>query len=243
MSAPVLPEEIGRAAHAGHVADAVRKAMAHAHIAEPDDVHFVQVKCPCVTSARAEAARAAGKTVASADPNRSMALARAAGAFGVSLALGEIVEADVTDTAFLQNFSVQSDRASISSGVEVEVNEVIVLGNSPLWSGDLQIAHRPMSDALDIGAVVQVLADLEHFRNSAGGTAGPQPRAGGVRQMRAGSPRAYPRAAPHHARRDRYQRAAAYPRRVSAGWWLACSAIRGSSCRAVRSIRARTAAG
>src|SRR5690606_24712681 len=50
MSAPVPPEEIGRAAHAGHVADAVRKAMAHARIAEPDDVHFVQVKCPCVTS-------------------------------------------------------------------------------------------------------------------------------------------------------------------------------------------------
>ncbi len=161
MSAPVPPEEIGRAAHAGLVADAVRKAMAQAHIAHADDVHFVQVKCPCVTSARAEAARAAGKSVASADPNRSMALARAAGAFGVALALGEIAETDVTDTALLQNFAVHSDRASISSGVEVDANEVIVLGNSPLWSGDLRIAHRPMSDALDIGAVVQVLADLE----------------------------------------------------------------------------------
>jgi cyanuric acid amidohydrolase len=161
MSAPVPPEEIGRAAHARHVADAVRKAMAHARIAQPDDVHFVQVKCPCVTSARAETARAAGKTVASADPNRSMALARAAGAFGVSLALGEIGPSDISDDALLKNFDVQSDRASISSGVEVEANEVIVLGNSPHWSGDLQIAHRPMSDALDIGAVVQVLADLE----------------------------------------------------------------------------------
>lgn len=161
MSAPVLAEDIGRATHAGNVAEAVRKAMAEAHIARPDDVHFVQVKCPCVTSARAEAARATGKSVASADPNRSMALARAAGAFGVALALGEIAEADVTDTALLQNFAVHSDRASISSGVEVEANEVIVLGNSPLWSGDLRIAHRPMSDALDIGAVVQVLGDLE----------------------------------------------------------------------------------
>jgi cyanuric acid amidohydrolase len=160
MSAPVPAEDIGRAAHAGSVADAVRKAMAQAHIAQPDDVHFVQVKCPCVTSARAEAARAAGKSVASADPNRSMALARAAGAFGVALALGEISESDVTDAALLQNFSVQSDRASISSGVEVEANEVIVLGNSPLWSGDLRIAHRPMNDALDIGAVVQTLSDL-----------------------------------------------------------------------------------
>jgi cyanuric acid amidohydrolase len=161
MSAPVPAEDIGRAAHAGHVAEAVRKAMAEAHIARPDDVHFVQVKCPCVTSARAEAARAAGKSVASADPNRSMALARAAGAFGVALALGEIDASAVTDTALLQNFAVHSDRASISSGVEVEANEVIVLGNSPLWSGELRIAHRPMSDALDIGAVVQVLGDLE----------------------------------------------------------------------------------
>lgn len=161
MSAPVPAEEIGRAAHAGLVAEAVRKAMAEAHIARPDDVHFVQVKCPCVTSARAEAARATGKSVASADPNRSMALARAAGAFGVALALGEIDASAVTDTALLQNFAVHSDRASISSGVEVEANEVIVLGNSPLWSGDLRIAHRPMTDALDIGAVVQVLGDLE----------------------------------------------------------------------------------
>jgi cyanuric acid amidohydrolase len=160
MSAPVPAEDIGRAAHAGSVADAVRKAMAQAHIARPDDVHFVQVKCPCVTSARAEAARTAGKTVASADPNRSMALARAAGAFGVALALGEIGETDVADAALLQNFSVHSDRASISSGVEVEANEVIVLGNSPHWSGDLRIAHRPMNDALDIGAVIQTLSDL-----------------------------------------------------------------------------------
>ena len=66
----------------------------------------------------------------------------------------------MTDAALLQNFSVQSDRASISSGVEIDANEVIVLGNSPLWSGDLRIAHRPMTDALDIGAVVQTLSDL-----------------------------------------------------------------------------------
>lgn len=40
------------------------------------------------------------------------------------------------------------------------MNEVVVLGNSRLWSGDLQIAHRTMSDALDIGAVTGVLTDL-----------------------------------------------------------------------------------
>ncbi len=44
--------------------------------------------------------------------------------------------------------------------MEVESNEVIVLGNSPSWSGDLKIAHASMSDALDIGGIIDVLADL-----------------------------------------------------------------------------------
>lgn len=160
VSAPVPAEQIGRQAHVRSVAAAVRTAMIEAHIASATDVHFVQVKCPCITSARAQAAKAEGKTVLTADPNRSMAAARAAGAFGVALALGEIDDTDLDDAALLQDFNVYSTRASISSGVEVEANEVIVLGNSRLWSGPLQIAHRPMSDALDIGAVVDMLSDL-----------------------------------------------------------------------------------
>ena len=160
MSAPLGAENVGRAVHIKSVADAVKAAIAQARIENPRDIHFVQVKCPCITSARAEAALAQGKTVVTSDPNRSMALARAAGAFGVALALGEIAEARLDETALLRDFSVKSDRASISSGVEVECNEVIVLGNSRHWSGELRIAHRPMADALDIGGVVQALRDL-----------------------------------------------------------------------------------
>jgi len=160
MSAPLPAEQVGRVAHVRSVAAAVRTAMDEAHITSAADVHFVQVKCPCITSARAEAARAQGKTVLTGDPNRSMAAARAAGAFGVALALEEIGESDLHDAALLQDFGVYSTRASISSGIEVEANEVIVLGNSRLWSGPLQIAHRPMRDALDIGAIVDMLSDL-----------------------------------------------------------------------------------
>jgi len=112
--------------------------------------------CQCC----AAAAVAAGKTPLTSDPNKSMAFARAAGAFGVALGLSEIGPDDFTDASLLADFSIQSPRASISSGVEVESNEVVVLGNSPGWAGSLRIAHRPMSDALDIGAVVDVLADL-----------------------------------------------------------------------------------
>jgi cyanuric acid amidohydrolase len=158
VSAPLPAEHVGRNAHVQSVANAVKAAMADARIADPRDVHFVQVKCPCITSARAEAAKARRQSVVTADPNRSMALARAAGAFGVALALGEIAEAD--ESAMLRDFSVLSNCASISSGVEVEANEVIVLGNSRSWSGDLVIAHRPMVDALDIGGVVAMLGDL-----------------------------------------------------------------------------------
>jgi cyanuric acid amidohydrolase len=78
----------------------------------------------------------------------------------VGPALGELEPPCDGETALLQDFSLYSTRASVSSGIEVEGNEVIVLGNSRYWSGPLQIAHRPMRDALDIGAVVDVLHDL-----------------------------------------------------------------------------------
>jgi cyanuric acid amidohydrolase len=161
FSAPVPAEDVGRRAHVESVAAAVRQAIANAGIERLDDVHFVQVKCPCVTVARAAAAVAAGKTPLTNDPNKSMAFARAAGAFGVALGLGEIQADGFDDTSLLGDFTLQSPRASISSGVEVESNEVVVLGNSPAWGGALRIAHRPMIDALDIGAVVDVLADLD----------------------------------------------------------------------------------
>ena len=177
MSPPVPADQVGRKAHILSVANAVRAALKNGQISDMDDVHFVQVKCPCVTAARAQAAEAAGKSVLTADSNKSMAFARAAGAFGVALALGEIDESDLDETALLKDFSIYSPRASISSGVEVEANEVIVLGNSTRWSGPLQIAHRPMNDALDIGAVFNVLSDL-------GITAVPQVSANDISRIR-----------------------------------------------------------
>jgi len=160
FSAPTPYEDIGRAAHAHAVADCVRAAMRDAGLDDPADVAFVQVKAPVLTAQRANAALARGGTVATTDANRSMALARAAGAFGVALALGEIDVARVRDEALLRDFTVRSDRASISSGVEIAANEVVVLGNGAGWGGELAIACRPMADALDIGGVVTALADL-----------------------------------------------------------------------------------
>ncbi|MCU4118074.1 ring-opening amidohydrolase [Variovorax sp. N23] len=160
VSAPLAAQHVGRWAHVRSVADAVRAAMRDAGIARTEDIAFVQVKCPCVTAARAQAAAATGHTVLTADANRSMATARAAGAFGVAIALGELPDDPALEAAMLSDFTRFSARASVSSGVEVEANEVIVLGHSPRWQGDLRMGCAPMRDALDLGAVAQALRPL-----------------------------------------------------------------------------------
>ncbi|MBT2334121.1 ring-opening amidohydrolase [Variovorax paradoxus] len=160
VSAPLPAQHVGRWAQVASVAGAVREAMRDAGIARAEDVAFVQVKCPCVTAARAQAAAAAGHAVLSADSGRSMAAARAAGAFGVAIALGELPDDPALEAAMLVDFERFSRRASISSGVEVEANEVIVLGHSAAWEGALRMACAPMRDALDIGAVAEALRPL-----------------------------------------------------------------------------------
>lgn len=159
FSAEVPAEDVGRLAQIRGVADAVRAAMRDAGIEDPADVAFVQIKCPCVTSARAQEALARGARVRTEDSSRSMALARAAGAFGIALALGELPDAMAED-ALLTDFSVYCGRASVSSGVEITCSEVIVLGNAPGWSGPLRIATRPMRDALDLDAVIAAAGQL-----------------------------------------------------------------------------------
>ena len=57
-----LPEEIGRGAQIEETARAVAAAMADAGISDPQDVHFVQIKCPLLTSERIEAAAARGRS-------------------------------------------------------------------------------------------------------------------------------------------------------------------------------------
>jgi len=161
MSAPVLAEHIGRAAQIDDIAATVRQAMRDARIDDASQVCLVQVKVPAVTSASAQAARARGQTPRSSDPGHAMALSRAAGALGVALALGETqADTQTLETALLSDFGLCSTRASISSGVEVDRHEVIVLGHSPLWHGPLAMACEPMADALDLPAVVHVLRRL-----------------------------------------------------------------------------------
>ena len=155
---PFLPEEIGRLPQIEETADAVRRAVCDAAIDAPADVHYVQVKCPLLTRARIAEAEARGRTVATEDTYESMGLSRGASALGVALALGEASPAALsTDAAVCRDFSLWSARASTSAGIELMENQIMVLGNSAAWRGDLLIGHAVMADALDVGAAASAL--------------------------------------------------------------------------------------
>jgi len=160
FTADFAPEEIGRMAQLRATAQAVRDAMADAGITDPAEVHYVQVKCPLITSAKVMEAAARGQSVATHETYHSMGLSRGAAALGVGLALGELAEAALSDPVIGADWSLHSGRASCSAGVELERCEVIVLGNSPAWVGDLIIGHDVMADAVDFGAVQRALASV-----------------------------------------------------------------------------------
>jgi cyanuric acid amidohydrolase len=147
--------EIGRNAMIAATADAVRQAMDAAGITDAADVHYVQVKCPLLTAERIAAAQA--PTVCE-DTYESMGYSRGASALGVALALGEIKAAD--EAAVCADWSLYSGVASTSAGIELMRNEIMVLGNSSQWSGDLAIAHRVMQDSIDAPALWAALSDL-----------------------------------------------------------------------------------
>ena len=153
----ILPEEIGRLAQVEATAAAVREAMENASLPDADAVHFVQIKCPLLTSARIADAVGRGRTVATEDTYASMGLSRGASALGVALALGEIEADALSDGAVGNDLALWSSRASASAGIELMRSEIVVMGNSPAWGGDLAIGHAVMRDAIDFPAVKQAL--------------------------------------------------------------------------------------
>ena len=159
------PEEIGRLAQVGATARAVKAAMADAAIDDPADVHLVQIKCPLLTSARIEEAHQRGATVATDDTYASMGLSRGASALGVALALDEIDAGQVSDQTICRDFALWSGRASTSAGIELMRNEIVVMGNSEAWGGDMRIAHSVMQDAIDLEAVQSTLRMLDMATN------------------------------------------------------------------------------
>ncbi|PYM13359.1 MAG: cyanuric acid amidohydrolase [Candidatus Rokuibacteriota bacterium] len=153
----LLPEEFGTAVHAQVAAEGVKAAIADAGIESLDDLHFVQIKTGALTTDRIAAARSRGRSVVTTDTYKSMSYARAVAALGIGAATGEIPAAKLSDDVVCHDFSVFSNVASTSSGVELMNCEIIVLGNSARSSSELVMAHAVMRDAIDATAVREAL--------------------------------------------------------------------------------------
>ncbi len=108
-----LPEELGRGVQIQETAKAVATAMADAAIVDLQDVHYVQIKCPLLTSDRIESASARGAQTVTKSAYGSMAYSRGASALGVAVALREI-DGEIGDQHVLRNFELFSSVASTS---------------------------------------------------------------------------------------------------------------------------------
>ncbi|ERJ19606.1 cyanuric acid amidohydrolase protein [Salinisphaera shabanensis E1L3A] len=150
--------DIGRRAQIQAVATATAQALQQAGIDDPDDVHYVQVKCPLLTSQKIREAQTTGHAVATTDTYKSMGYSRGASALGVAVALGEIEAERAQDETVLEDMNCFSAVASASAGSELDYCEVIVIGNTLSASGDLYARHAVMQDAIDAEAVRQALA-------------------------------------------------------------------------------------
>jgi cyanuric acid amidohydrolase len=158
---PDMPgEQLGRRGQIELVATGVRAAMADAGIASADEVHYVQVKCPLLTSERIEAVERQGKNVAVRDTLKSMGLSRAASALGVAVALGEMRLDEIPDEAIGRDLSRYARRAATSAGIELVDHEIMVAGMSTTWAGPLAIDHGVMQDGIDIAPARDALARL-----------------------------------------------------------------------------------
>jgi cyanuric acid amidohydrolase len=153
-----LPEEIGRGPQIDETVKAVHLAMHDAGIDDAKDVHFVQIKCPLLTSERIEAAARRGRETVSTSGYASMGYSRGASALGVALALGELDR--VREDQVLKDWNLFSSVASSSAGIELMHNVVIVMGNSPRSASPFVIGHAVMHDSIDLPALLAALKSV-----------------------------------------------------------------------------------
>lgn len=148
--------EIGTLTMVQVVAEGVKEAIATAGLA-PQDVHFVQIKCPLITASR----QSQGASTITQDSYKSMAYSRGASALGVAVALGELDLSDLKPEDICQNYQMYSSVASTSAGVELRNCEILVLGNAPQSHSAYRIGHSVMRHALDTNAVQQAIASAQ----------------------------------------------------------------------------------
>lgn len=142
--------EIGTPTHVRAVERAVGDAAADAGL-DPDQIALAIVKTPL-----------AGHDGPPAATGATSAAARAAGALGAALALGEIHPDAVVPSALGRDLGLYSRRTMVfggSASSEAARAEVLVLGNSPRAHGPLRIASGPLADLLDAPGIRRVLGE------------------------------------------------------------------------------------
>lgn len=159
QTAAFAPEHLGRLEQAQATADAVRAAMRDAGLTDPADVHFVQVKCPLLTSSKVGDCLSRGLEPITRDTYESMGYSRGASALGVAIALGETDAATLKASDVLSDWGRFSSRASVSAGIELDANVVIVFGQSAASASEVAIGHTVMRDAIDARSVRRMLAE------------------------------------------------------------------------------------
>lgn len=140
------PEEIGSVSQVMLVAEAVAQAMTDAGIGDPADVAAVEIKCP-----QPEPAAAPPGT----HPGLLGARSRGASALGAAIALGEINQDDISDSAIGSRHDLYARRASASSGGELHNVRIVVIGNRAGAPGAQCAGHGVMEDQLDMAGAAQ----------------------------------------------------------------------------------------
>ena len=154
MSAPILPEDIGRPAMVATIADGVRAAMADAGIDDPADVHYVQTKTPLLTIDTVQDAHGRGETVA-CEVHESMGVSNGTTGLGIAVALDEVSMPGAEEIC--RNLDLYSSVASCSSGVELDRGQIVLFGNAAGAGGRFRIGHGVMRDALDIDGIYDAI--------------------------------------------------------------------------------------
>jgi cyanuric acid amidohydrolase len=157
---PFLPEEIGTTMMVDTVAQSVKAAIAQSGAA-PEQIHFVQIKCPLITAVQ----RSHHSPPRKLSSYQSMALSRGASALGVAVALGEVDLTTLTDTDICNRYDYYSSVASTSAGIELQNCEIFVLGNAPNATSDCVIGHSVMQHALDVTAVTAAIAQIGDYQS------------------------------------------------------------------------------
>lgn len=155
----LLPEEVGKTTQVFLVAEAVREAMKDAMIESVEDVHYVQVKCPLLTSQRINEAVARGKTVVVNDTVKSMGYSNGASGLGIAVALNDVAEKDITQEVICNRLDMFPTRGASSAGVEMNNCEVVVMGNSAKSCSKLVIGHSVLKDFIDGKAAYRAMQD------------------------------------------------------------------------------------